>query len=71
MKSLLFPDSISDELLANQFADYFMEKIRAIRDSLEGYPIYNPHETAKAFMCKFDQVTESEVARCITNMASK
>ena len=48
-----------------------MEKIRAIRASLEEHPIYNPHETAKAFISKFNQVTESEVARCIKNMASK
>ena len=66
-----FPDSVSDEMLANQFADFFMEKIRPIRDSLQGHPIYNPQETAKAFMCKFEQVTESEVARCIRNMTSK
>ena len=66
-----FPDSVSDELLTNQFADYFMEIIRAIRDGLGGYPIYNQHQTANAFMCKFDQVAESEVARCIRNMASK
>ena len=61
-----FPDSENDEMLANQFVDYFMEKISAIRASLEEHPIYNPHETAKAFISKFDQVTES--AR---NMASK
>ena len=66
-----FPDSVSEELLANQFADYLMEKIRAIRASLEEHPIYNPQETAKAFMIKFDQVTEKEFARCIRNMASK
>ena len=66
-----FLDSVSDEMLANQFADFIMEKIRTIMDSLEGHPIYNPQETAKAFMCKFEQVTESEVARCIRNMTSK
>ena len=66
-----FPDSENDEMLANQFADYFMEKIRAIRASLEEHTIYNPHETTKAFISKFDQVTESEVPRCIRNMASK
>ena len=48
-----------------------MEKIREIRASLEEHPIYNPQETAKAFMSKFDWVTEKEVARCIRNMASK
>ena len=66
-----FPDSESDEMLANQFADFFMENIKTIRDSLERHPTYNPQETAKAFMCKFEQVTEREVVRCIRNMASK
>ena len=31
-------DSGSDEMLANQFADFFMEKIRTIRDSLVKHP---------------------------------
>ena len=66
-----FLESESDEILANQFADYFMEKIRAIRASLEEHSMYNPHQTAKVVMSKFDQVTEGEIARCIRNMASK
>ena len=66
-----FPDSESDEMLANQFADYSMERIRAIRTRLEEHPIYNPQNTTKEFMSKFEWVTESEVARCIRNMASK
>ena len=57
-------------MMADQFPDYFMEKIRAIRARLERHPIYNPHDTAKAFMSKSDWVTESEIARCIRNMAS-
>ena len=48
-----------------------MEKIGAIRVSLEEHPIYNPQETATAFMSKFDQLTENEVARCIRSMAGK
>ena len=28
------PSAVSDEDLVNQFADYFMNKIKAIRDSL-------------------------------------
>ena len=66
-----FPDSESDEMLANQFADYFTEKIRAIRVRLEEHPTYKPQETAKVFMSKFGRVTESEVAKCIRSMASK
>ena len=41
------PESESDEILVNQFADYFMDKITAIRASLEECPMYNPHQTAK------------------------
>ena len=66
-----FLDSESDEMLANQFADYFTETIRAIRVRLEEHPTYKPQETAKAFMSKFERVTESEVAKCIRSMASK
>ena len=62
-----FPDSESDEMLAHQFVDFFLEKIKTIRDSLGRHP----QETAKALMCKFEQVTETEVLRCIRNMASK
>ena len=29
-----FPDLESDEIIANEFADFFMEKIKRIRDSL-------------------------------------
>ena len=66
-----FPDSESDVILANEFADYFTEKIRAIRGRLEQYPTYKPQETAKAFISKFERVTESEVVKCIRSMASK
>ena len=48
-----------------------MEKIKTIRDSLERHPTYDPQETAKAFMCKFEQVTKKDVAKCIREMASK
>ena len=58
-----FPDSESDVILANQFADYFTEKIRVFRSRLEEHPMYKPQETAKAFMSKFERVTESEVAK--------
>ena len=66
-----FPDSESNEMLANQFAYYFTEKIKAIRVRLEEHPTYKPQGTAKAFMSKFQRVTESEVAKCIRSMASK
>ena len=58
-----FPDSESNEMLANEFADFLMEKIKRIRDSLEVHPTYNPQATVTTFMCKFEQVTIKEVAK--------
>ena len=66
-----FPNSESDEMLANEFADFSMEKIKRIRDSLEVHPTYHQQAIAKAFMCKFEQVTKKEVIKCIREMASK
>ena len=66
-----FPDSENDVTLANEFANYFMEKIRVITSRLEKHPMYKPQETANAFISKFEMVSESEVAECIRSMASK
>ena len=66
-----FLDSESDEMLANEFADFFMEKIKRTRDSLEAHSTHDPQAIAKSFMCKFEQVTKKEVAKCIREMASK
>ena len=38
----LMPKSDSGKLLAEEFTDYFMAKIRKIHDSLENHPIYKP-----------------------------
>ena len=34
------PPSKSDKVLTKEFADYFMNKIKAIRDTLDGYEKY-------------------------------
>ena len=36
------PDTESDEVLANTFADYLVERISKIRDELHSYPKYSP-----------------------------
>ena len=38
------PESQSDEGLANQFAQYFMSKIKSIRDSLDSHPLYKTNK---------------------------
>ena len=37
------PDSDSDKELANKFTDFYINKIKAIRDQLNEYPKYNPN----------------------------
>ena len=36
------PKSQSDVGLANKFAQYFMSKIKSIRDMLDSHPLYKP-----------------------------
>ena len=36
------PDNTGDEKLANDFADYFIEKIQKIWDDLDNYPKFKP-----------------------------
>ena len=42
------PEHTDEEQLADEFADFFMEKIKTIHDSLAEYLTYNPHGPAKA-----------------------
>ena len=41
------PNSDNDKDLADNFANYFIDKIRDIRDQLDEYPKYDPKEEAK------------------------
>ena len=51
------PEHNDSEQLANEFADFFMEKIRKIRSSLDAHPIFNPHGPAKANFDSFKPVS--------------
>ena len=50
------PEHNDSEQLANEFLDFFMEKIRKIRRSLDAHPIFNPHGPAKASFDSFTQL---------------
>ena len=41
------PPSKSDEVLAEEFADCFLNKIKTIRDTLDGYENYQPIDDHK------------------------
>ena len=65
------PESESDEQLAEDFMDYFMEKIKKIRDSLSGYQKYKPNHKSTPTFSTFKPITEEEAAKLIGKMASK
>ena len=50
-----------DEQLADEFADFFMDKIKTIHDSLANHPRYNPHGLAKASLNQFTSVSPEDV----------
>ena len=66
-----FPEASSDEELANQFADYFMNKIKNIRDELDKYPEYSLSNMAKGQLNTFTEVTQEQVIHYIKKMLSK
>ena len=45
------PKHTDEDQLADEFADFFMGKIKTICDSLAEHPIYNPHGPAKVSLC--------------------
>ena len=57
----LMPKSDSDELLAEECADYFIAKIRKICNSLENHPIYKPVHLDIDLLKEFQLLTEQEV----------
>ena len=65
------PESESDEQLTEDFADYFMEKIKKIWDSLSGYEKYKPNHKSTSTFSTFKLITKEEAAKLIGKMASK
>ena len=68
------PDSESDEELANEFADFFIQKMQKIRDSLEHHPKYDMRKSTtrpREVLRQFREVSEDEVKKIINGMATK
>ena len=72
----LLPDNDNPEDLANEFADYFMNKISKIRDSLSDKPIYKlsgktPNGITLKPMSEFRLFMQDEVWSIIFSMLTK
>ena len=59
------PKSHGDEQLAEEFADYFMAKIKKIHDSLKDYPTYKPVHWDIKLLREFQPLNEQEVSNII------
>ena len=68
----LMPDNTGDEKLANDFADYFIEKIQKIQDDLDDYPKFKPKRNSTITSLKiFEPTTADEVTTIIKEMKTK
>ena len=65
------PEHTDEEQLADEFAGFFMEKIKTICDSLAEHQTYNPHGPAKASLNQFRSVSPDDVESIIQGMATK
>ena len=66
------PDGKSSQDLANQFAEYFINKIQRIRNNLNSYDRYHMDEMVHAqTLGEFKPLSEDEVSKVIMSMASK
>ena len=70
-KSNPLPPSTSDEELAEEFATFFMNKIKKIRDALDTHPKFKPSQqnTSKSFD-NFNRLPEDEVEKITMSMPS-
>ena len=64
------PDGSSD-VLAENFAEYFMDKIDKIRSKLDHVPLYEPIDGKPFRISEWSTLTEQELKTIITSMASK
>jgi hypothetical protein len=65
------PVGLTDEHVANNFSDFFMDKITTIRDSLLHIQAYDPACRHTCKLSDFHAYTEAEVQKIINSMSSK
>ena len=65
------PPGKMDDQLAEEFAKFFMQKIKAIQDGLEHHSLYTPRDTGIPRLETFKQVLESNVKWVISKMKTK
>jgi hypothetical protein len=62
------PSGKTDEELAEDFVEYFMDKIQKIRDELKDTTLFDPHTLEIPELVTFRAVTEGDVVKIIKSM---
>ena len=71
-KENTLPEQENNEYLANQFADYFMNKIQTIHDSLKECEKFHPEQDNDTNLLEqFEPMSEEEVRKVINDMQAK
>ena len=65
------PECDSKEELANQFANFFIEKIQTIRDKLDDLPVYDLKDSSPPKLSSLEPLTNEEVRQIMKEMPAK
>ena len=65
------PKFQSDKGLAKKFAQYFMSKIKSIRNMLDSHPLYKPKRRDVYKLSRFSKIMEDHIERITRGMPSK
>ena len=65
------PNHTNDKNLADEFADYFMNKIQRIRDNLTEIPVYQPTGKNISRLAEFRLFNQTELRKIIFSMKTK
>ena len=65
------PPESNDQVLADRFADYFMEKIMTIREQLDKENLFSPNPQHVETLSSFRPLAEEEVESIVKSLSSK
>ena len=65
------PARDTEQELANEFADFFIQKLIKIRDKLDDYPTYQPSNLNVPKFNSFKEISQDQVRKIIISTKSK
>ena len=65
------PEGKTDQELADEFSEYFMCKIKTIRDSLQSIPKFEPSQPVSCRLSQFKPISEDQIKKIISSLSSK